>query len=156
MKREIERRSSAAEIRIEGRMVTGVALRYGAVSVTHREKFAPGALLLADRIVFDLHHDREKAIGFCPGGGLEMRSEDDAMMLSCEVPPTPAGDRALDEIRTGKATGLSIEFHSVKDHHADGLRVIEEAILSGVGLVRLPSYSDSQVEARARRRRIWL
>ena len=71
--------------------------------------------------------------------------------MSAELPPIPAADRALDDIRTGKATGLSVEFRAVKESRVDGVRVIEEAELSGVGLVALPSYEGSRVEARARK-----
>ena len=60
------------------------------------------------------------------------------------MPPIPAGDRALDEIRTGKAAGLSVEFRALKESRVAGVRVIEEAELSGVGIVARPSYEGSR------------
>ena len=44
----------------------------------------------------------------------------------------------------------------MKERLDGDIRVIEEAILSGVGLVARPSYAGAGVEARTRRRRIWL
>ena len=147
----VERRAALGEIRVEGRRLTGTVMRYGEVSPSHRERFEPGSLRMADAVHLDLNHDRERAVAWHPGGGLELRDEGGALVLSAEVPPIPAGDRALEEIRTGKATGLSVEFRAVKETRSDGVRVIEDAILSGVGLVAQPSYTGSRIEARARK-----
>ena len=147
----VERRAALGEIRVEGRKLSGVVMRYGEISATHKERFAPGSLRMADAVLMNLHHDRERAVARHPGGGLELRDEDGAMILSAELPPIPAADRALDDIRTGKATGLSVEFRAVKESRSDGLRVIEDAILSGVGLVASPSYEGARIEARARK-----
>ena len=94
----VERRAALGEIRIEGRKLTGTVMRYGEVSPTHKERFAPGSLRMADAVHLDLNHDRERAVAWHPGGGLELRDEDGAMILSAELPPIPAADRALDEI----------------------------------------------------------
>ena len=106
---------------------------------------------MADAVHLDLDHDRERAVAWHPGGGLELRDEDGAMILSAELPPIPAADRALEEIRSGKTAGLSVEFRAVKESRSEGVRVIEDAILSGVGLVAQPSYTGSRIEARARK-----
>ena len=125
-------------------------MRYGEVSPTHRERFEPGSLRTADAVHLDLNHDPERAIAWLPGGGLTLDNGKDAMTLRAELPPIPAADRALDEIRTGKVTGLSVEFRAMRERRDGDLRVIEEAVLSGVGIVRTPSYQQSKVEARRR------
>ena len=152
----LERRAARGEIRVEGRTVSGVVMKYGEISPSHREKFAPGALRMAAVVHLDIGHDRERVIAFMPNGGLELAGGDDALELSAELPPIPAADRALEEIRAGKTTGLSVEFKAVKESRDGDVRVIEDAILSGVGLVGDPSYGGARVEARARRRRVWL
>ena len=111
---------------------------------------------MAEAVHLDLYHDREKVIAYHPGGGLAIAGEGDAVELAADLPHIPAADRALDEIRSGKTTGLSIEFRALKERREAGIRVIEEAVLSGVALVRSPSYLGSRVEARHRRRRAWL
>ena len=153
---ELERRAALGEIRVEGRKLSGVVMRYGEVSPTHKERFAPGSIRMAGAVHLDLQHDRERVVAFMPGGGLELVDEGGSLELSAELPPIPAADRALDDIRTGKANGLSVEFRALKVSRVDGVRVIEDAVLEGVGIVRAPSYQGSRVEARDRRRRTWL
>ena len=70
--------------------------------------------------------------------------------MTAVLPPIPAADRALEEIRTGKTTGLSVEFRAERERSEGGLRVIERAELTGIGIVKAPSYTQSQVEARRR------
>ena len=110
---------------------------------------------MADTVHLDLGHDVERVVAWMPDGGLTLTDADDALELSAELPPIPAADRALDDIRTGRATGLSIEFHAVRESRVDGLRVITEAGLSGIAIVQSPSYGNSRVEARGRRL-LWL
>ena len=38
----------------------------------------------------------------------------------------------VDEVRTGKVGGLSVEFRAIKESVVDGIRVIHEALLSGL------------------------
>ena len=152
----IERRTIAGEIRAEGRRLSGVVMRFGDISPSHRERFEPGAFRMEDAVALNLFHDRERAIAWQPGGGLELREEDGALRMMAELPPIPAADRALELVRTGEAAGLSVEFRAEAERREGGLRVIEAARLGGIGLVRSPSYEQSRVEARAGRRRIWL
>ena len=148
---EVERRAALGEIRVEGRRLTGVVMKYGEVSPSHKERFEPGSIRMADAVHLDLNHDRERAVAWHPGGGLELRDEDGALILSAELPPIPAADRALEEIRSGKTAGLSVEFRPVKETRSDGVRVIEDALLTGVGIVARPSYEGARIEARARK-----
>ena len=153
---DLERRAALGELRVEGRRLTGIVIRYGETSPSHRERFEPGALRMAEAVHLDLYHDRERVIAYMPGGGLELAGGESAVELSAELPPIPAADRALEEIRTGKANGLSVEFRAVRERREAGVRVIEEAVLKGIGLVSRPSYLGSRVEARHRGRRVWL
>ena len=97
-----------------------------------------------------LNHDPERAVAWYPGGGLALANGRDAMTLRAELPPIPAADRALADIRAGKVTGLSVEFRAVKESREGDIRVVEDAVLAGVGIVRTPSYGGARVEARRR------
>ena len=99
----------------------------------HKERFEPGSLRLADVIHLDLGHDRERVVAWRPDGGLELVDGDASLELTAELPPIPAADRALDEIRAGKVTGLSVEFQAgeASRKRQAGVRVIEEALLNG-------------------------
>ena len=145
----IERRQ-AGQVRAEGRRLSGTVMRYGDVSPSHRERFEPGALRMAEAVPLNLFHDPERAVAWRPGGGLDLRQDRDALAMTAELPPIPAADRALALVRSGDATGLSVEFRADRERREGGLRVIEAATLSGIGIVRAPSYGDSRVEARQR------
>ena len=149
----MERRTFGTEVRAEGRRLSGVVLAYGDVSPSHRERFEPGAIRLADAVHLDLHHDIERAVAWHPGGGLELRQTRQALSMVATLPPIPAADRALEEVRSGRTTGLSVEFRALAERRDGNLRVIEDAELRGIGLVRNPSYQQSHVEARRRRGR---
>ena len=154
---DIERRTAATEIRVEGRKLTGTVMRYGDVSPTHKERFEPGAFRLAETVILDVDHDRERAIAWTPGGGMELADGDNRLELAAELPPIPAADRALEEIKSG-ANGLSVEFRARKERRDGDIRVVEEAELIGVAVVASPSYELSRVEARRAKRRLkpWL
>ena len=145
-----ERLATGTEIRAEGRRLSGIVMRYGDVSPSHKERFAPGSLRLAESVHLDLFHDVERAVAWMPGGGLELRQDKDALRLSATLPPIPAANRALDEIRSKRVTGLSVEFKATRERRDGEIRIIEQAVLSGIGIVKAPSYQQSQVEARRR------
>ena len=146
----VERRTAAAELRVEGRRLSGVVMVYGEVSPSHRERFEPGSLRMAEAVHLDLDHDPERAVAWHPGGGLAIENGRDSVTMRAELPPIPAADRALHQVKAGKVTGLSVEFRTVRERRDGDMRVIEDAILSGVGIVRVPSYGASRVEARRR------
>ena len=150
---EVERRTAGVEFRVEGRRLSGVVMKYGDVSPSHQERFEPGSLRLAEAVHLDLHHDAERVVAYLPGGGLELRGDTSALTMIATLPPIPAADRALAEVRAGAAAGLSVEFTAIRERRDGDIRVIEDAILSGVGIVRSPSYSQSEVEARRKRGR---
>ena len=51
----------------------------------------------------------------------------------------------------GRRMDCRSNFRALKEGQVNGVRVIEEAELSGIGLVSKPSYEGSRVEARARK-----
>lgn len=148
------------ECRAEGRRVSGVVMAFGDVSPSHRERFEPGSIQFADSVHLDLLHDPLKVAAWYPGGGMELTADDTAIRMTAELPPIPPADAALDAIRAasakGEPMGLSVEFRAMKEIRESGLRVIQSAVLRGIGLVRNPSYLASRIEERGRRRRIWL
>ena len=120
---------------------------YGAISPSHRERFEPGSIKLADAVPLNLRHDPERAVAYLPGGGLKLTETPQALRMAAELPPIPAADRALAEVRSGRLAGLSVEFHAERERMDNGIRVIESAVLTGIGLVDAPSY-PTQIENR--------
>ena len=84
-----ERCPAATELRVEGRKLSGVVMNYGEVSPSHRERFEPGSLRMADAVHLDLFHDPERAVAWHPGGGLVLHNGRDALTMRAELPPIP-------------------------------------------------------------------
>ena len=149
-----ERRLLGVELRAEGRRLSGTVLAYGDTSPSHRERFEPRALRLAPAVPLNLMHNPLQAVAWHPDGGLRLEHDDDALRMVADVPAIPAGDVALEMVRQGEAKGLSVEFRAERERREGrgdhAVRVIEAAELTGVGIVRRPSYGKSHVEARAR------
>ena len=149
-----ETRSIPLELRAEatGRRLAGTVMRYGDQSLTHRERFEPGAFRLADSVQMNLLHDRMVSIAWYPDGGLTLSDDENELRFEAELPPIPAADLALDFVRSGKAQGLSVEFRAqAEKRDQNGIRVISNALLAGFAIVPNPSYHQSKVEARQAR-----
>ena len=144
----------------EGRLgpgrLYGVVLPYSQRASDRAEMFLPGSLQWPDDgIVLNRMHTRRSPI---------MRVVptvvDNEVRIDQALPDTQAGRDAATEIRQGLFKGLSIEFVSLRETVAGGIRRISSAMLRGVALVDLPSYSAAAVEVRAKprqkRRRLWL
>ena len=146
-----ERRYSGIEVRAEGRRLVGPAVSYGEISPSHRERFEAGAFSLDTSEVryLDYQHDRSRVLAFT-GAGLSFRDTDSALIVEATLPALPLADVALDEVRSGKLTGFSIEFKAIDERTEEGIRIVSRAELPGVGLVSRPSYQGSRVELRAR------
>ena len=137
------------EFRAENRRISGTVISYSDVSPSHRERFEPNSLRFAESVVLNLLHNGLTAVAWTPGGNLELEDTSEELRLSAQMPPIPAGDLVLSLLSEGKIRGLSLEFRAEKERRESGIRIIESALLSGVGLVENPSYKGSQVEIRS-------
>lgn len=125
-------------------------MTYGQVSPSHRERFEPGSLIPDGTPWLDLDHDPTTVVAWA-GAGLTFTESRERLILEAEVPRTIPGKMALDGVRTGKRSGLSVEFRSLEERKEHGLRVIRRATFSGVGLVPSPSYRASRITEVRRR-----
>ena len=146
----IERYFAGLEIRADGRTLVGPAIRYGEVSPGHRERFEAGAFALDDDRTrwLDVGHDRSIVIAHTDGGGLEFRDTADALEVTARLPSIPAANQALADLQAGRLRGFSVEFDSLQETRDGEIRVVERALLAGIGLVKNPSYNGSVVEVR--------
>ena len=125
-----------------GRLV-GTVLTYGQRAKDRPELFEPGALTWpADGVVLNRQHARGAPImRVIP----EVRGE--AVVIDAPLPDTTAGRDAAAEVRQGLMTGLSVSFQAARQEHRAGVRRIQAATMTAVGLVDSPSY-DAPVEVR--------
>ena len=127
-----------------GRLV-GRILKYGERALDRAELFEPGALTWpADGVILNRQHSRGAPImRIIP----ELRG--DALIVDQALPDTTAGRDAATEVRAGLMTGLSVSFAASRQSFVGGVRRIQTAALTAVGLVDSPSY-DAPVEVRQR------
>ena len=131
------------EFRVQGRTLSGVALRYGDISPDFAERFEPGAFGEVRSIPINLQHDR--SIVVAPAALLT----DTARSLDVRA-DLPEGSAALSLVRRGALNGFSIEFHAKAERREAGIRVVERAELTGLALVDRGAYPQSTAEIRAR------
>ena len=146
--REDETRSGPG--RIVGRILT-----YGERAIDRPELFEPGALTWpSDGVVLNRQHARG-----APIMRVQPTQVGDELRIDQALPDTVAGRDAATEIRSGLMRGLSVSFQAGRQSFARGVRHIQSATMTAVGLVDSPSY-DAPVEVRARvqgrrYRRVW-
>ena len=136
-----------------GRLV-GRIMTYGERATDRPELFEPGALTWpSDGVVLNRQHERAAPI---------MRVipalVGDELRIDQALPDTQAGRDAATEIRSGLMRGLSVSFQAQRQAFVGGVRRIQSAAMTAIGLVDSPSY-DAPVEVRSRqagRRRTWL
>jgi len=143
------------EIRHEGgsdsRVITGRVLRYGDVADlgVFREIVEPDSLRWDD-VTLNIQHDRARLIART-GAGLTLSTRFKDVLMRAELPPTRNGDDALEAVRAGLLTGLSVEMLVRRESwRADAsddrpVRHVTAATVHGIGLVDKPAYPQSAV-----------
>ena len=136
---------AGCEFRVAGRTLSGVVLRYGDTSTEHRERFMRGAFSPVPSVPLNIQHDQRLRV--LDPGAFILTDTLRELRIRAEL---PAGSAALSLVRRVALNGYSIEFHARAERREAGVRVIERAVLSGIGLVDQPSYPASKAEVRAK------
>ena len=125
-----------------GRLV-GTILTYGERAKDRPELFESGSLSWPDDgVVLNRQHARG-----APIMRVVPTLVGDALVIDQVLPDTMAGRDAAAEIRQGLMRGLSVSFQAARQEHRAGVRRIQAAAMTAVGLVDSPSY-DAPVEVR--------
>ena len=90
-----------------------------------------------------------RALARTGGGGLAFTDTPASLTLRATLPRTGEADDALTNIRARVLRGLSMEFVPKRERFENSVRIVDEAVLVGIGLVDRPQYGDSTVAARA-------
>ena len=137
----IEHRLSP-EFRVQGRTLSGIAMRYGDTSPDFRERFVPGAFgELPTTVSVNLQHDPSVIVA--PNAILSDSPR--ALNVRADLPERSA---ALALVRRGALSGFSIEFHARAERREAGIRVVERAQLTGLALVDRGAFLQSVAEIR--------
>ena len=114
--------------------------------------FMPGAFgdVAALDTILHFQHERARPLARTGGGGLVLTDSPEMLEIAAELPPTRDADDALELARRGILRGFSTEFHARRERFESDTRIIESAILPGIGLVDTPAYPQSTImEVRA-------
>ena len=148
-----EHRYSLTEIRLEGRVLSGVALKYGDTAKLPwaRERIDPGAfgdLSRAD-VILNSMHNRAIPLARTGGGGLELIDTAESLQIRASLPETTACNDVLSLVRAKVLRGLSIEFRADKEAwtQSEKLRTIMRARLMAIAIVDQPAYPQSTIDA---------
>ena len=156
----VERYGNAVELRAEGRQISGVVVQYGETADpsramrqqargARRERFAPRSYVASvPAVPLNIEHRALQAAAWYPGGGLTLIDDAEALRFKADLPEIPAGDMALNGVRSGLYKGVSVEFRALAESMQARERVIEQYELHGIGLTERPVYAGSIVEAR--------
>ena len=148
---EIEYRF-AEGVTVVGRALVGTVMPYGQVADGKKgpEKFLAGAFGDVANVdaILNLQHDRKQPLARTGGGGVILVDAPEALTMTATLPETAAGNDAVALVTGGVMRGLSVEFAALRERREAGVRVIERAVLLGIGLVDRPAYPAATVEAR--------
>ena len=112
---------AGGEFRVQGRVLTGTALRYGDVAPEFRERFEPGSLAPVTPVALNLQHDSGLII--LPAGEYELIDGPESLEVRAELPERSA---AIQLVRRRALSGFSIEFKATRERRdATGIRVVE-------------------------------
>ena len=161
---KVERRYVELRADDDARRLSGVAVTYGDTAKLPfgEERIEPGAFGELGDVILNAYHDRAAPLARTGGAGLELSDTGERLAFAAELPATREADDVLELVRRGVVRGASVEMHVTGQRFEGGVRVIERAKLSAIGIVDTPAYPASEVEARraampapGKRRRFW-
>lgn len=139
---------TALEIRAEGdgRTVVGIAVPYDVeqrISPTLVEVFRKGVfrdvVRAANRVKLLYQHKTDAPIG----RAVMLEEREDGLYGEFRISKTEAGDEALELIRDGVLSNLSVGFQPLKDEKRGGIVNRIKAHLAEVSLVTFGAYGDN-------------
>ncbi len=154
----IERRA-VAEVRATGRKLQGYAVRYGVETRIGNivEKVAKGAFdasLASVRDVLALvDHDPAMLLARTRSGTLHLRSDDDGLGFTIDLPNTGLANDVLALAERGDIGGMSFGFQVARDGERwqGNVRELRAVTLHEVSVIHSwPAYEGTSVEARRR------
>ena len=121
-------------MRAAGRTLHGIVMPYSEKARDREERFLPGSLKPTPSAWVEYEHDPSRILVY--GAGVRFQENGTNMTMAATLPETPLGNLALQEVRAGIRTGLSVRFQSLEEREEEGVRLISSALLKGVGLVK--------------------
>ena len=133
------------EFRVQGRVLSGVVMRYGDVSPDYAERFEPGAFAPVPAVPMRLQHDARMEI--LPAGGFILNDGPRELTIRADL---PEGSAALALVKRGACRGWSVGFHAREERREAGIRVVSKAALVEISLCDRGAYPEAKPEVRAK------
>ena len=145
---ELEQRFYEFEVREDGNVIEGTAIRYGdqAVFGDFKETFEPRSLVFDD-VILNLQHQRTAPVART-GAGLVLTDSASALSVRATFPDTTFGRQARELVQARILRGFSLEFRALQDQWSGQHRTVKRARLYGIGLVDIPAYPASVIAER--------
>ena len=141
-----------SELRAADGRLSGTVISYSDTASVggQLERFVPGAFgdVASADVILNRQHDRRTPLART-GAGLTLTDGPESLRMAAQLPETADARDTLQLVSAGVLRGLSVEFRAIRETFENGVRVIHEALLTGLGVVDRPAYAQSIVEARA-------
>ncbi len=123
----------------------------GGTGIPYFETWLPGAFgkqaSALNRVKVWLNFEHEKGLRGIVGHGAQLEDRDDALYGTFRVHENADGDKALQMVRDGLLTGVSLEALPLRSRRVGDTVERVRAHLEKVSLCRLGAYADAQVLA---------
>ena len=147
----IETRFSELRQDADGRL-SGTVLKYGDVASVGgiAERFESGAFgdVAALDIVLNVQHERTRPIARTGGAGLTLSDSPESLTMAVALPDTADARDTLALVKAGVLRGVSVEFRAIAERFEQGVRIISDALLTGLAIVDKAAYSASVIATR--------
>ena len=149
----VEKRFSSLDT--ESGVAKGYAVRWNEPSfigsIGRREKFRKGSLKIPEEGVgCFLQHRDDHILGNTKSNTLRLKSDDVGLFFELDVPSSR--EDVKESLRRKDIQGASIAFRARKQNYSEGIREIEDALLTEISLVSAPAHK-SQVSYRNQKTR---
>ena len=146
-RQEIEYRYVSA-VEAEGRTIAGRLVKYNEVIELRnrgREKYAVQCFDPIPRAVFvNKQHVRSDVLAKA-----NIIDSSEELRMEAKLPITNICDDVLTMIKEEVLNGLSIEFRAVKLLWDGRCRIVEKAVLCGIGIVDIPAIQGTEISTRS-------
>ena len=123
--------------------ITGVILPMGRVAGDRREVFTPGSVTIPDGGVALLaEHRGREVMRFVPV------EQDGELRIDEALPDTKLAREVSEAVRSGRRSGLSVEFRALADALVQGVREIRSALVTGAAIVKAGAYNQARAGVR--------
>ena len=148
-------------------VLEGLALPYGVIVTApggRQERFEAGAARSSGEALLNLQHSPLILLAREPDT-MRFEETEEGLRFRALLPDTTQARDTWQLVRSKVLTGVSVEFQAIRQRvDGAGLRSIQDAVISGLGVAARPYYRQTGVEARAddetplkrRRARVWL